>query len=251
MNPWSRSTPSNLVRWAGSMILFAALAIAGCSDNKNPLNPNPNPGTGSTTYSGTIAGSTTSGSLTLTVATTTPAPQQAGYRASAIVTASGTLVLTGGGGTVNLTGNYDTGTHLIGVTGGGWTLDGGLTTFGMEGNYSGPGGVTGVFSVQTQGSGANVVGVYVGTFTSTSGGTSGNFNFSIKGSVLHGNAVDANGTVVALDGQYTAETGGVTVVHPAGGAPLATGTILPNGTASGTYDDRNGNSGNWSGTKQP
>ena len=231
---------------------LAAFALSGCSDNK-PAPNSPGGSAGSTTYKGTISGSGTSGSLTLTIATATPSPQPAPARARATVTATGTLIVSGGGGTIPLTGSYDDVANTITVGGSGWTFTGSLTSFGLEGGFGGPGPVSGVFSVQTVGSGADTVIVVVGTFTSTTGSSNGVFNFAIRGTVLHGNAYEDGATKpFPLDGTYTPSTGVISIVHPTNptGPPVATGTLAANGTASGTYDDQSGNAGNWTGTKQ-
>ena len=251
MSPRPSPSPPRINAFA-LVTVVAALAIAGCSDNKPAPNA-PGGGAGSTTYEGTVSGSAISGSLTLTIATSTPGPQPGPARARGIVTASGTLVLAGGGGTVNLTGTYDDIDNLISVAGGGWSLSGGLTAFGMEGGFSGPSGTSGVFSVQQVGSGTDTVIVVVGSFTSTTGGPGGGFNFSIRGTAVHGNAFETgSGTAIPLDGTYTPGSGAISIVNPAnaGGPPLATGTLQSNGSASGSYDNGAGEAGTWSGVRQ-
>lgn len=232
------------------MVVLGALALAGCSSDNNAIINTGGGGGGTTTYDGTIAGPTTSGTLTVTIATSTPAPQPGPARSAGTVTATGTLVLASGGGTVALTGTHDDVNHILTISGSGWTFTGGTTGFGMEGNYSGPGGASGVFSIQRNGTGADTVVVVVGTYAATVGTGSGNFNISIRGTAIHGNAVDfTGGAPIPLDGTYTAGTGAISIVNPAGGSPLATGT-LTGASASGTWDNGAGDSGNWSGTKQ-
>lgn len=189
----------------------------------------------------------------MTVATSTPSPQPGPARSRGTVTATGTLVLAGGGGTVALTGTHDDASHLISIGGSGWTFTGGTTGFGMEGNYAGPGGASGVFSIQRNGTGTgtDTVVVVIGTYAATIGTGSGNFNISIRGTVIHGNAFDYTETIATpLDGTYTAGTGAISIVNPAGGSPLATGTLQSNGSASGTWDNGAGDSGTWTGTRQ-
>jgi hypothetical protein len=224
---------------------LAMMVVVGCSSKKVT---NPPPVAGSTTYTGSVSGATTSGKLSITVDTSSPAPQNAGFRARGTVTATGTFTPSGGAA-IALTGAYDDVAKTCAVTGSGWSFGGGLTSFGLEGLFSGPAGATGVFSLQTGTTGVTVV---IGTFTSTTGGVGGRFNFSISGTTVHGNAVATDASVIPLDGTYTAATGAVSIVHPAGGNPLATGTYnASTGAASGTFDDQNGNSGNWTGQKQP
>ena len=231
--------------------VIAALAFAGCSNDNNAI-INPGGGGGSSTYDGTIAGPTTSGTLTVTIATSTPAPQPGPARSAGTVTATGTLVLSGGGGTIALTGTHDDVAHALTIAGSGWSFTGGTTGFGMEGTYAGPGGVSGVFSIQRNGTGTDTVVVVVGTYAATVGTGSGNFNISIRGTAIHGNAFDyTGGTAIPLDGTFTVGTGAISIVNAGnpGGPPLATGT-LTGASATGTWDNSAGDSGTWSGTKQ-
>ena len=238
---------SNLT--AACLFAIVALVGSGCGKDKT-TNPNPGPGATSTSFEGTISGNGVSGDLSLKIATANPAPQGPA-RSQATVTASGTLVT--GGSSVGLTGNYDTVNHAIAVAGGGWTLGGGLTSFGLEGTFTGPGSTSGVFSTQRIGSGTDTVVVVIGTFTSTTGGPGGVFNFSIRGAAIHGNAFPNGGTTaIPLDGTYTASSGAISIVNAANptGPALATGTLQANGAASGTYDNQNGDSGTWTGARQ-
>jgi hypothetical protein len=257
----SRFVHRSPIHLAMSLVFATALgclALAGCGDDPPPSAP-PAP-TGSTTFEGTIAGQTSSGTLTITVATSNPSPQPVPMGASAIVTATGSVTPTGGSA-VALTGTYDDQTDQVSLTGGNWTLAGGLTSFGLEGTYSGPGGVQGVFSVQRQGTGTDTVIVVIGTYTATVGTGSGNFNFAFRPSItsgqnLHGNAFDVSvATPIPLDGTATSDgLGGydISIVNPQvpAGPPLATGKLLVNGNASGTFDTGGGDSGTWQGTRQ-
>jgi hypothetical protein len=226
---------------------LAVMSLVGCGKDKVV---NPPAGAGSTTFTGSVTGSTTSGKLSITVETSSPAPQNAGFRARAAVNANGTFTPTGGAA-IGLTGTYDTGSQTVAVIGSGWSFGGGLTSFGLEGGFTGPGPVDGVFSLYR---GTSDVTVVIGTFTSTTGGVGGRFNFSINGTTVHGNAVATDQTVIPLDGTYTASSGAISIVHPVNptGNPLATGTYVSGtGHASGTFDDQAGNSGTWLGDKQP
>jgi hypothetical protein len=234
-------------------VLVAALGLAGCGKDDKVNNPPNNPPAGSSTFDGTIVGNGVSGTLSITLATATPGPQFGAARVE--VVATGRLVLlTGGGGTVDLTGTHDTATHVFSVAGGGWTFSGGTTSFGLEGGFSGPAGETGVFTLQTKGSGADTVVVVTGTFTSTTGGPGGVFNLAIRGTVIHGNAWEnGDSTPIPLDGTFNPANGDISIVNPAnpGGPPLATGNYDgTTGDASGSYDNGAGEAGNWAGTKQ-
>lgn len=251
MHPSSSRSRRPFVATLSTLVALAALALAGCSNDNNALVNPGGGGGGSTTYDGTISGPTTSGTLTVTVAISNPAPQPGPARARGTVTATGTLVISGGG-TVALTGTHDDAAHVLAIAGGGWTFNGGTTGFGMEGTFSGPGGASGVFSIQRNGTGADTVIVVIGTYAATVGTGSGNFNISIRGTAVHGNAVDfTGGAPIPLDGTYTAGTGAISIVNPGNpsGPPLATGT-LTGASATGTWDNSAGDSGTWTGTKQ-
>lgn len=242
-----RAAPIDPDRFPGLRLvaILAILALGGCG--KKATNPNPNPG-GPTTYTGSVAGATTSGKLTIVLSTAAPAPAAGAYRAQTIFPAGGTFALTGGA-TVNLAGEYDNVGKFVAVSGGGWTFTGDVTIVGVEGIFNGPGPVNGVFSLQ---SGSTEVTVVVGIYTSLVGSENGRFNFSIKGGEVHGDAVSTTGVVTPLNGTYTAATGAISIVNPAGGAALAIGTYdALSGQATGTYDDGGGDNGNWTGTKQP
>jgi hypothetical protein len=242
-----RAAPIDHDRFAGLRVvaILAILAVGGCG--KKVTNPDANPD-GTTTYTGSATGAVTSGKLTIILSTTTPAPQAGAYRAPRVIPAGGTFALTGGAA-VNLSGSYENVGKSVAVTGGGWTFTGDVTSVGIEGIFTGPGPVNGVFSLQ---SGSNEVTVVVGTYTSLAGGENGRFNFSIKGSEVHGNAVSTTGVVTDLDGTYTAATGAISIANPGGGAALDIGTYYAlSGQATGTYNDGAGDNGDWTGTKQP
>jgi hypothetical protein len=250
MNLLRRYAPRNRLIYAVPCIATLAAAPAGCGkDEPQPQQPGPGPST--TSYKGTITGSTVSGVVTLRIDTANPAPQ-AGTGISAVVNAVGAVVLTGGGGTADMTGTYDDEAETIGLSGDGWILGGGLSTFGMEGATISPIGVA-VFSAPQQGAGSDTVHAFTGTSQSLTGGAPANFNFSIRAAALHGSAVDTTGTVTSLEGTFAASDSTITIVDPANppGPAYATGKWHPNDTATGTYDDHAGNSGTWTTTKSP
>jgi hypothetical protein len=220
-----------------AIILAVALTagLAGCGkDDSGPTNPNPVPTT--TTYTGIVTGNTVSGKLVVTLET-----------AKSTLTAAGAFT-PGGSSAISLAGTYDNAAHTFVVTGGDWMFDGSLAASELTGAFTGPSGASGTFTLQQ---GSTDVTVIIGTFTSTSGSSNGRFNFSISGTTISGIAL-ADGSISALPlvGAYNTSTGAITIQHPAGGAPLATGTYHGDtGAASGSYNDRNGNSGNWSGNK--
>ena len=248
-----RAAPIDSIRFPASLgirlvAVLAILALAGCS-KKTTTNSNLPPN--STTYTGSVTGSNTSGKLTITLETSTPAPQPGGFRAHNSVAADGSYTPTGGSAVI-LVGTYDDAGKNVSLTGAGWTFTGVVSGTAMEGNCTGPGGASGVFSLNQ---GTTAVTVIIGTYAENSPGTeTGNFNISISGTEVHGNAVaSTGGTPIPLDGTYTAASGAISIVNPANptGPALATGTYNATaGTASGTYDDGAGNAGTWSGAKQ-
>jgi hypothetical protein len=218
------------------------LALAGCSKDKT-TNPNPNPG-GSTTYTGTVTGTGANGKLTITLATSTPAPQEGSFRATAVVNATGTFT-PAGGAPIGLTGNYDDSAKLVGLSGGGWDFSGQKTSSGLDGTAGGPSGQIGTFSVLE---GTTAVTVIIGRFTSTTQppGDSGDFNISINGTAVHGNAVpDGQTTAIPLNGTFNPANGNITIPGLAIGNYNST-----TGNASGTFDTGSGNSGTWAGARQ-
>jgi hypothetical protein len=235
-------------------ILVSGLALSGCGkDKKSPTAPTP---PGSTTFVGTMAGANVSGMVTVTIAATVSEPQPGAARAQGLLgagAAQGSVGVTGtlaiaGGATSSLTGTYDTVAKTLAVTGGGYNLGGTLASGVISGAFTGPSSATGGFTLSHNASGS--VKVYIGTFTSTSGGDSGRFNLVSNGTVLTGLAVTTGGTQIPLNGTLTDGTA-VSIVNPGNpsGPPLATGT-LDTGThvMSGQFDDGAGNSGNWTST---
>ena len=211
--------------------LFASLAcapllLAGCggSDSSGP------PST--FTLVGTFAGTTgRSGSVVFIVAGTA---------------VTGTLkVVAPTAATASMTGTYNTSERAISASGGGYTFAGVFTNTGVSGSFDGPSGSMGSFLALVATANARAI---CGTFTSTTGQASGVFDFSINGTTLSGTMATNEGTFFSeqLNGTVSA-SGAVSVDHPSFGAPLATGTLTGT-TASGTFNDRAGNQGTWTGS---
>lgn len=237
-----RSQQSFLAFAVPAVVLVAALGLSGCSKDKKSVTAPAAPS--STTFIGTMAGATVSGSVTTTIAAAVSAAQPGATSAQGAVAVTGEMDIAGGA-TVTLAGTYDTDTKVQAVTGGGYTLTGTLASGTITGGFTGPGSVTGAFT-QTPGA-SNSVNVYIGTFTSTSGGDSGNFNLVAKGTILTGIAVTTSGTQIPLNGTLTGGTA-VSIVNPGNpsGPALATGTLnTTTHVMSGQFNDGAGNSGNW------
>ncbi len=235
--------PRSLTVLLGILVVLGLSTVTAC---KRKSTAPAVPAGGSTHFTGTIAGASVSGSIKITVATASPSAYEGATRSEATVTATGSVVI-GSDPEVPLTGTYDTSTHALSITGGGYTFVGTYTAGTISGTFTGPSAVSGGFTVQTDPN--STVAVYIGTFTSTSGGASGNFNLVVNGTVITGLAVATDGTEVPLNGTLTNGTD-VSIVNPGNGAapPLATGTLNTfDHTMSGTFDDSAGNSGNWAG----
>lgn len=201
-------------------LLFAAVGCGGSADTQDaPSAPT------TTAYTGTMASASESGKLTLSAT-------------SGAVSGALNLV-SPGPSSVTLSGTLS-GTSFT-LAGGGYTFTGTTSGSGVTGTYTGPNG-SGGFSLQAGPS----TQVFVGTFTSTSGGMNGNFNIAINGGSLMGVAVSSDGSVTQLGG--TATGGSLSVT--ASGTVIATGTVSGS-NASGTYDNHQGNSGTWTGQLQP
>ena len=225
---------------AAALMLSASLGLAACGGDGDGGN---NGGGSTTTFTGIISNDdgSASGSITLLVATASPAPPApTGPSIRNPVNVTGSLDF--GGAPVALTGTYDPDADVIAVTGGGYDLGGGFDGNNrLEGFWSGPNNTTGTFVTTKHG---NAI-AYCGTYAADDQSDSGTFSFVVAAGVLLGEAVsDQGGGTIPLDG--TVSGGNITIHVPGGSAGLATGTI--NGTSvSGTYDDQQGTTGTWTG----
>lgn len=237
-------------------LLAGALVVAGCSDDDdNGGTPGPGP-SGSTTFTGTLAGQTQSGSLSLTVniaaggLRVTPANHPT--RVLATVNVTGTIEITGLA-PISVAGTYDTDANTLTATGGGYTLTGTRVGTRLSGTWTGPAGASGTWSAQYGAAATDTVRVFCGTFTSTSGGDDGFFNLVTSGTLVSGVAVaSGGGTQLALVGNLV-ELGVVDSVYVAPSAfpdsVIASGVVnVTLGTASGEFDFGT-NSGVWVGER--
>ncbi len=189
----------------------------------------------STTYAGTFANATESGSMTYNAA-----PGKTFGTDGAV---TGTLKLVSpAAATITVTGTLN-GTALT-LTGGGYTFTGTLSGSTLAGSYTGPNG-PGTFTTQV--STNSSAKIYVGTYTTqVTGRVNGTFNMVINGSVITGIVASSAG-----NGQFGGTLSGtaITIFSPA--APtvtIATGVVAGT-TVSGTYNDQQGDNGVWSGTQ--
>jgi len=157
-----------------SIITFSigVLLLSGCKKDDNPANPPGGGGTTThTTYEGTFAGSTESGSMQLVRTTHSP---EALPKTASIDSISGYLKISGGT-TILLTGTLNSANDSLIVSGGGYTFRGVLSGTSISGSYTGPSG-SGSFTAKA--SSNNSVKVFVGAYTSQAGHPNGRFNLA-------------------------------------------------------------------------
>lgn len=224
-----------LVRSIAALVVFA-LAIAGCKkDEGNPAGNNNTPDRRGT-YVGTMADAAGGGAVTMNVGVA---------KALDILPVSG-VFRPAAGGSITLSGTYNTANDSIYISGGGYTFAGHFNGGQISGTCIGPNG-TGIFSVAVS-TAANPVKVYTGSFSA--GSDNGPFNLLINGSALSGVAYIVNQSV-SLPFSGTVQGTSITVVDPArSNRVIATGTVSNNGaTVSGQTLSSSGQpNGTWSGT---
>jgi hypothetical protein len=237
-----------MTRYAVGRMALAGLALLALSC-KSDKTTGPGSSAYAGTYSGIIAGSTTSGTLTITIPTATAAAPARGPIATAsdvdaVVTLTGTLKIAGGS-SYSISGSFDNvaGT-LSGVTAGPYTITGGFAGGKFTGTWTGPGGTSGGFSllsVPSGGSSLALCGVYTGS-------DNGVWNLSIVGTSMVGIAANSSGAL-RLTGTYNASSGAMTgVVSPDDATLAASGSNnTTTNVASGQWA-ADGGSGSWSGS---
>jgi hypothetical protein len=213
--------------------ILGMLAVSGCGSSSSSSSTAPSATAG--TFQGTFAGSGGQiGTLTITtqaVAGTEPPVQhfavleRTGTALSAVVfaaasTATGSIHLVGGS-TISLSGTYDSSSGVLGLAGGGFTLNGSVISGGaVLGAYSSSGG-SGTFSALS--STSSVVTTYCGTYRGALGLA---MEISATGT-LAGQSSDQS---CLLDGQLS----GNTVTFSCRSVPNSNQTAtLQNGTISG------------------
>lgn len=226
-------------------IAVLAFVIGGCSDDDNPANP----GTPtSTTYTGVMAGTGVSGTLTINIPTAKRV-----YAPSAApgdtIEITATLKLNGGA-TIPLTGHLVVETGEIHLEGGGYTFMGVLTGGTVTGTFTYTGG-SGIFRCD-EGTSATVKS-YCGRYQDNSPGTeAGYFNMTISGTSIYvliypdDAGGEAFGTTGSIDGENV-----ISIYNPeVPSMVIATGTLNPTAnTVSGSYiGGGGGTGGTWSGS---
>ena len=202
------------------------------------------------TYSGIIAGATTSGTLTITIPTAAaaaPARPNEEYLIDGVVTLSGSLKIAGGSA-YPISGSFDTGTGLLsGVTAGPYTITGGFSGGKFTGAWTGPGATGGGFSLLAVPSGSSALAL-CGVFT---GDDNGVWNLTIVGGSMVGEAANASGAL-RLTGTFTAGTGGtgaMSNIHSPDDATVsASGTLVTSTNAAAGNWAGGGGTGTWAGS---
>jgi len=192
----------SIKRHASSILLSVLITLSapGCGSGGG------GGGGGASTFEGTIAasdGKTGVLQITLPAGAAALTTDQAAAGASSV---TGTLTLADGGGVIELSGSYDSGTGDLTLTGGGYAFTGSVGKGEISGTFTGPGGSTGGFTGLD--STTSTVTTYCGTFSSSE--ETGVFNTQASSNG------DASGTATNVTGPRT----GLTV--------LLSGTITGN-----------------------
>ena len=215
----------NLQKMSLAVLAIMLVTFAGCSKSDKATQPSGNNGT-TLRFVGTVNGDN-------------------GYLSGTIVFSVNDSVVTGtfrivtpDTSTHALTGIYNDSTKALAATDGSHTF-GGLYDGAnrLEGLMTGS--VSGTFVTVKDDDNSAVA--FCGTF---SGDDSGVWNFTIDGTIIAGSFTTVGGIMGLLDGTISGNA--ISIVNPAGGAPLATGTRSGD-DASGTWNDGQSSSGVWTG----
>jgi hypothetical protein len=214
-------------------------------------------GTDSTVLNGIFVGDAVSGSLSITISSASlsivAAPNASVADAMASVSVTGSLKITGGA-SVSLTGTYDTGTHTITVSGGGYAFTGTFANGVLTGTFTTPDGGTGSFTTASTGGSATVTS-YCGTYAGTSNSDAGVFNLVVNSSAGTATGFARPTTAgqhpVQLTGTVSGNTVNLTTQQIGGDEPhngTATATISGSSISGSYKDNQSGNGGTFSGS---
>lgn len=220
-------------RFACLLALAALVVTAGCDSNDDDGGGPPPPGMPQT-FSGTLAGSSMSGALTLTIEDTS-------------VTGTLTLISARGGFMPPLAGNYNANTGAITFSGGGFSFTGTISGGVLSGTWTGPDGSSGTFSAYLHGSSdGDEVRVYCGTYDTAQ--DDGTLNIVRRGTDLLGMAVEyGEDNATGLRGRVNGRNITVWLMNDGSQTPVATGVFSEDfSTASGSIAASDGNTGTWS-----
>jgi hypothetical protein len=247
---------SSVVRWsrlrraAPALGLLPMLVLAACGDSTAPST--------STAFNGVIASGTLTGALSFSVAATAlnvgrapSAAIEAAVARPAFAAAAGDVTVTGslkltGSAAIPLTGTYNTSTHALSLSGGGYTFTGTFANGHMDGTFTSPTD-SGTFSVQP--STAATIHNYCGTYTGST--DHGNFNVAVNvtdGTLSGAWASSVDASTGGLSGTNSGGSFTINVLN----AGTPNGTVV-NGTVtetsvSGTYSGAGSDSGTISGS---
>jgi hypothetical protein len=176
--------------------------------------------------------------------TVKPAAASETAQISSTMTSTGTLTLAGGG-TVDLTGTYDSTTGGVNLTGGGYTFTATLTDGVMDGTYGNTGldtdgGFAGLDST------TDTVKTFCGTFIHGHHDSSGIFNLVVTATTVSGSRINytSRHEYRTISGTRTGDTIDA-VVDDTGSR--GTGTIVGD-TISGTFTNKEGTQGSFRGS---
>lgn len=228
-------------------IALGMLAWAGCSDD-NPTSPGGGTPTPTTSMSGAFVSGTANGPMSVSISSASLASRLHGGRVSTtVVTATGSIKPIGGG-TISLTGSYNTDTDTLGLSGSGYVFTGQADTTGgvdvITGSWTGPGG-PGVFGCG-EGTASNPVGAYCGSYENDAGTDTGNFDFLAIGDEFSGIVFPSDGSEPSVFEGAISGTGTVRNIDGLGQVGdlelIVTGTLnTTTGAVAGTWETRDVN----------
>jgi len=221
--------------FAAGLAVFTAAVACGGSTTAPSATPTPTAATPSSTLQGVLASATQSGAFTVNVQGALSSLTSGAAMPQGTLTTSGSITLSGGGGTSSLAGTLDTTTGVFTATGGDFTLTGTLKDGRVTGNYAAPGGGAGKIAGidATKNTATSICGTYTG------GEDHGIFNVEISATgQLTGIAFSNKGQSDSLSGQVTGTTLSLTTSE----GVTATGTFdgskvsgtFPGGTFTGS-----------------
>jgi hypothetical protein len=237
-----------------SLVLLAALAIAGCGGDSGGT-AGPGPSVASNTLVGIMAftnGRVGKISLTLSgdVQPSVGRPQdRANLAVVGVLDVTGTVELAGGG-TITITGTWDTTTGAVSLSGGGYSFTGTYSAGRLTGSFTGP-GVEGVFELRLTSS-SSAVTIYCGTFTGRDksgtdddGPDDGTWNMAVGTGSLNGAGVSDGGTAFAFEGTRSGNSVSISI-----SGVTASGTLAgsANEFVNGNYTVLTGGSGTFQGS---
>lgn len=218
-----------------TIVFIVFLIFVGCQKDENSVNTPPPPDRKGS-YVGTVADPVGGGALTINIGLA---------KKVEILPVSG-VFRPAAGGTVTLSGTYNTSNDSLYIAGGSYALAGKFSGGQISGVFVGPNGA-GIFSVAVSNA-DNPVKVYTGSFA-VPNSANGPFNMLINGATLSGVAMDIrNNESIRFTG--TVQGSNLNIVDPArNNLLIATGTISANGAAASgvTYSSSGQQNGTWSG----